>query len=82
MLANRPGGAGIIAEYYELAPLILARLPHATRNARLRSLYARYILPSALAARLGLDTLAYRLYAGMIAELAGAFVPEWKRRGV
>ena len=50
--------------YYELAPLILARLPHATRNARLRSLYARYILPSALAARLGLDTLAYRLYAG------------------
>ena len=52
------------------------------RDAAPALLYARYILPSALAARLGLDTLAYRLYARMIDELAGEFVPEQHRRGV
>jgi hypothetical protein len=81
ILAKRPGGAGDIANYYELAPLILTRLPHEARNARLRALYARYILPSALAARLGLDMLAYRIYARMIDELAGELVPERHRRG-
>ena len=82
VLAKRPGGAGDIAAYYELAPLILARLPRETRTERLRSVYARYILPSALAARLGLNALAYRLYARMIDELAGEFAPEQQRRGV
>jgi hypothetical protein len=42
----------------------------------LRTLYARYILPSAIAATLGFDALAYRLYAGMMRELAGTFAPE------
>ena len=76
VLAKRPGGVADIAAYYELAPLILARLPREARQMRLRSVYARYILPSALAARLGLDTLAYRLYVRMLTELAGAFVPK------
>ena len=70
VLVNRPGGRSDIARYYELAPLILARLPHHTRDARLRSVYVRYILPSALAAKFGFDALAYRLYGRMIDELA------------
>ena len=76
VLAKRPGGAGDIAAYYELAPLILARLPHEAREMRLRSLYARYILPAALAARLGLNALAYRLYVLMLDELVRVFAPE------
>lgn len=76
VLSARPGGAGDIAVYYEVAPLILARLPGETRTRRLRSIYARYILPSAVAAKLGLDRLAYRLYRRMIDELAGEFAPE------
>jgi hypothetical protein len=76
VLAKRPGGAAAIAVYYELAPLILARLPREIRNETLRSVYARYILPAALAARLGRNALAYRLYVSMIDELAGAFAPQ------
>ena len=52
VLAKRPGGAGEIAAYYALAPLILARLPHEAREQRLRSVYARYILPASLAAQM------------------------------
>ena len=72
VLAKRPGGAAEIARYYALAPLILARLPGAARGRALRSLYARYILPSAMAATLGLNALAYRLYSRMLRELAGS----------
>ena len=50
------------------------------RTNRLRSVHARYVLPAALAARLGLDQLAYRLYRRMIDELAGEFAPEQKWR--
>ena len=35
VLAKRPGGKADIARYYELAPLILARIPERTRRARL-----------------------------------------------
>ena len=55
VLATRPGGEADIARYYELAPLILARLPEQTRTARLLLLYARFILPAALAAHLGFE---------------------------
>jgi hypothetical protein len=75
VLAVKPGGRSEIAAYYRLAPLILARLPRETRAARLHLLYACYILPAALAARLGLNTRAYRLYARMIDDLAGEFAP-------
>jgi len=76
VLAMRPGGAADIAAYYELAPLILARLPQEDRKARLCCLYARYILPASLAAWLRLDALAYRLYLAMLEEMAGSFAPE------
>ena len=80
VLALRPGGAGDIAAYYELAPQILARLPRQTRGKRLRLLYARYILPAALAASLGLNALAYRLYVAMLDELAAEVEPKQQRR--
>jgi hypothetical protein len=72
VLAKAPGGAREIAAYYALAPGILARLPHDTRHAILRSVYARYILPASLAAKCRLNALAYRLYRRMVAELAVA----------
>ncbi|MGD9500891.1 MAG: hypothetical protein AB7V40_00200 [Methyloceanibacter sp.] len=76
VLAKAPGGAGAIAAYYTLAPLILARLPREGRKRLLFSIYARYVLPSAVAAALGLDALAYRLYRRMLNDLALAFAPE------
>ena len=76
VLAKRTGGEAAIALYYGLAPLILERLPQEAREERLARLYARYILPAALAARLGLDALAYRLYAHMLEGLARDFAPE------
>ena len=76
VLAKRPGGEEDIAAYYALAPAILARLPHGGRKRLLLFLYARYILPSALAARLGLNAIAYRLYARMLRELASTFAPD------
>jgi hypothetical protein len=75
VLAERPGGAAAIARYYELAPRILARLPDEARSRRLLSVYARFVLPAAVAARLGLNALAYRLYVRMLEELAGEFLP-------
>jgi hypothetical protein len=76
VLAKRPGGADAIAAYYAIAPLILARLPRATREQILRALYLHYILPCAVAATLGLNALTYRLYAKMLGELGGTFAPD------
>jgi len=73
VLAKQPGGAALIARYYALAPGVLAHLRAASDDpARaLRNVYARFVLPAALAARLGLNALAYRLYVRMLNELAG-----------
>jgi hypothetical protein len=76
VLAKTPHGSADIAAYYEMAPLILARLPQEARRLRLCTVYARFILPAALAAALGLNVLAYRLYTRMLAELQRDFAPE------
>jgi hypothetical protein len=76
VLPTLPGGSNAIATYYRLAPSILKRLPQNECGARLLSIYARFILPSAVAARLGWKHLAYRLYARMMCELAREFAPE------
>jgi hypothetical protein len=76
VLAHEPGGADAIAAYYALAPSILARLPREGRERLLLFIYARYVLPSAVAATLGLNALAYRLYRRMLRDLANAFAPE------
>jgi hypothetical protein len=70
VLARTPGGAANIALYYTLAPAILCALREPERSMRLARLYARFILPSAIAATLGLNRLAYRLYASMMLQLA------------
>jgi hypothetical protein len=75
MLTTMPGGHAAIAAYSLLAPSILERLQQEERVARLLSVYARFILPSAIAARLGFNRLAYRLYARMMHELAREFCP-------
>jgi hypothetical protein len=76
VLAKQPGGAEQIARYYTLAPQVLARLRTEADNAEaaLLSVYARYVLPAAIAARLGFNLLAYRLYVAMLNELASADV--------
>jgi hypothetical protein len=69
LLAATPAGRAEIARYYELAPALLASLPPDRRGPLLLSVYGRFILPSAIAAKLGLNGLAYHLYERMIAEL-------------
>ena len=81
VLAKRPGGLTAIARYYELAPLILAQLPEEERSRRLLSIYARYVLPSALAASVRLNALAYRLYARMMDEVSKDVAPELRPIG-
>ena len=71
VLTMQPGGHAEIARYYVAAPRILARLSINTRKERLLSVYARFVLPAAIAAKLGLNALAYRLYVRMLTELAG-----------
>ncbi len=75
VLAKRPGGEAAIARYYEIAPVILARMPESARRAGLLLVYARYILPAAIAAHLGLNAVAYRLYRRMVEGLARDFAP-------
>ena len=74
VLANRPGGAAEIARYYAFAPRLLARLGAnaADPEAALRSIYACYVLPAALAARFGFDALAFRLYRRMLTAMSRA----------
>ena len=72
VLAAIPAGRAEIARYYQLAPAILASLPPDRRGPLLLSVYGRFILPSAIAAKLGLNRLAYCLYVRMIAELASS----------
>lgn len=76
VLASMPGGSEAIAVYYRVAPSILERLPKEQRVRRLLALYARFILPSAIAAWLGCNRLAYRLYARMMRDLTRDFAPE------
>ena len=75
VLVRTPGGAADIALYYALAPEILRAMPAEIRRARLSAVYLRYILPAAIAASLGLPTLAHRLYRAMMRDLAKDFAP-------
>jgi len=76
VLAKQPGGAAAIARYYAQAPHILAQISAHTRKLRLLSVYARFVLPAAIAARLGLNANAYRLYVRMLDELSAETVPD------
>ena len=70
VLTTMPGGHAALAAYYLVAPSILERLPQEERARQLLSVYMRHVLPSAVAARLGFNRLAYSLYARMMDELS------------
>ncbi len=74
VLSKMPDGALQIAHYYALAPSVLNRLRtmHPNPEGVLLSVYARFVLPAALAAWLGFNGLAYRLYSDMLKALNGA----------
>lgn len=76
--ALRPsaGGDKLVELYYELAPIVLARLPEDRRSAILRAAYARYILPSALLARFGFSRTAKKIYVAGTLKLLKLFAPE------
>jgi hypothetical protein len=76
VLAKMPEGSAAIAAYYTIAPAVLERLEQKDAVGQLLSIYARFVLPSALAARLGLNRLAFRLYRRMMRDLTVKFAPE------
>jgi len=66
-LAKQPGGKAKIAAYYKGAPAICDRLRKEPEQ--LIKLYWTRIVPSALAAKIGANRLANRLYTRMVSEL-------------
>ena len=68
-LADQDGGERDIATYYERAPAIAYALR--ADPARLARIYWTGILPSALAAKLGLNGTARRIYSRQMRALAG-----------
>ncbi|MCM8556650.1 CFI-box-CTERM domain-containing protein [Sphingomicrobium sediminis] len=66
-LVHQQGGLEDVALYYAVAPAIAARLAEQPRA--LVKLYWSRIVPSAIAAKLGLNRVARRLYTGMISDL-------------
>ncbi len=76
VLANTPEGSAAIAAYYRIAPTVLARLEQGDLVRQLLPIYARFVLPSAIAARLGLNRLAFRLYRRMMRDLTRELAPE------
>jgi hypothetical protein len=81
ILAGTPDGRAAIALYYALAPALLTELEGQKRLEILRELYARFILPSAIAAHLGFDRLAFKLYESMMQELSAYASPQSSRHG-
>lgn len=75
-MRSMPNGARIAANYYEIAPALLARIPAAARADAMRCLYVRMILPCVVAARLGLNRLALRLYGNGTLRLLSAYAPD------
>jgi hypothetical protein len=70
VLARMPGGGDDIESYYRHAPKIVERIgASADPSSELARLYARYILPSAVAARFGLNGLARGIYTQMMRDL-------------
>jgi hypothetical protein len=73
MLPTAEGRADV-ARYYQLAPAILGAIHERRDERRLLGIYACFILPSAVAAALGLRGLARWLYGAMMTELVRRFL--------
>jgi len=74
-LRHREEGPAVIDRYYDVAPRIV-RAIHAAddRNRELTRLYAVYILPTAVLARLGANRAAYWVYRRMMIKLERQYV--------
>ncbi|MFD0986856.1 CFI-box-CTERM domain-containing protein [Methyloligella solikamskensis] len=79
ILSRTPEGRRAIAAYYDIAPAVLQRLDGADEKRRLVRLYWRYVLPSAIAAKLKLNGLTFRIYSDMMAKLARDLLPASSR---
>ncbi|CAN5142694.1 hypothetical protein BH10PSE9_BH10PSE9_21840 [soil metagenome] len=73
-LAATADGRRDVETYYELAPRIVAEIRRRGEERRLLSEYAFAILPSALAARLGLVALPRRLYSRMMRRMMARYL--------
>jgi len=73
VLSGTAVGRDIVQCYYEDAPRLLAVLANEPAHGLWPRLYVRYLLPAALAARWGLDRIAFRRYVGMMRELADRY---------
>ena len=69
-LARQGGGLADIGTYYEVAPEIADRLRE--RPKQLLKLYWTRIVPSAIAAKIGANRIARRIYTRMMCELIGS----------
>ncbi|ODA66536.1 hypothetical protein A7A08_02660 [Methyloligella halotolerans] len=69
VLARTPEGRHAIAEYYRVAPVMLEALRGPARTRTLIKIYWQSILPSAIAAKLKLNRLTFRIYSDMIGRL-------------
>lgn len=72
-LANTPSGRADIDHYYAAAPAILTALRDRGDEHQLLLFYATHVLPSAVAAALGLNQVAHRLYRDMMRRLEGRY---------
>jgi hypothetical protein len=73
-LLRMSGGPEDIALYYKHAPQIVQHiLASADPSRDFARLYALYILPSAIAAQLGFDRAARRIYTRMMRDLAARY---------
>jgi hypothetical protein len=80
-LCKTAEGRASIALYHALAPSLLAALEEKKRAEILRFVYARFVLPSAIAAHFGFDRLAFRLYTRMMQKLSAYASPQSSRHG-
>jgi hypothetical protein len=81
ILCQTAEGRASIALYHALAPALLAALEEKKRAEILRFVYARFVLPSAIAAHFGFDRLAFRLYTRMMQKLSAYASPQSSRHG-
>lgn len=73
-LARRQNGAEWIALYYRTAPAIVSQImARSDCNRRFRRLYWVYIVPSALASRLGLNRVVFLIYRRLMWKLETEF---------
>ena len=69
-------GRADVARYYAEAPVIVAAIPRRGEERRLLMLYFTHIVPSVIAARIGANRLARRIYTDMMRRLTRRYLPD------